>query len=106
MNSCAGVVYRLKDTSVVVAVDDVPEEGLDQPLRMEKLANEVRSSSVKAFCAMACTSERSKTRRLWFMLWLTGGGDRRVCFSIAHEVNRFGMETLSDGGALLCFRAR
>lgn len=38
----AGVVYRVRDTSVVVAVDDVPEEGLDQPLRLEKLANEVK----------------------------------------------------------------
>ena len=27
---------------MVVAVDDVPEEGLDQPLRMDKLTNEVR----------------------------------------------------------------
>ena len=37
-----GVVYRVRDTSIVVAVDDAPEEGLDQPLRLEKLANEVR----------------------------------------------------------------
>jgi hypothetical protein len=35
-------VYRLKDTCVIVAVDEVPEEGLDQPLRLEQLANEVR----------------------------------------------------------------
>ena len=33
----------MKDTAVVVAVDDVPEEGLDQPLRMDKLTNEVRN---------------------------------------------------------------
>ena len=45
-------MYRLKDTSVIVAVDDMPEEGLDQPLRMEKLANEVRSGSVKAVFAV------------------------------------------------------
>ena len=36
-----GVIYRVKETSVVVAVDDAPEEGLDQPLRLDKLANEV-----------------------------------------------------------------
>ena len=36
-----GVVYRVRDTAVIVAVDDAPEEGLDQPLRLEKLANEV-----------------------------------------------------------------
>lgn len=36
----AGVVYRMKDTSLVLAVEDVPEEGMDQPLRIEKLANE------------------------------------------------------------------
>nr|XP_016441859.1 PREDICTED: DNA-binding protein SMUBP-2-like isoform X2 [Nicotiana tabacum] len=35
-----GVVYRLKDSSITVAFDDVPEEGLNNPLRLEKLANE------------------------------------------------------------------
>lgn len=39
----AGLVYRTKETSLVVAVDDVPDEGMDQPLRIDKLANEVRS---------------------------------------------------------------
>ena len=29
------------DTAIVVAVEDAPEEGLDQPLRLDKLANEV-----------------------------------------------------------------
>ena len=38
---CEGVVYRVCDTSLIIAVDEVPEEGMDQPLRMEKLANEV-----------------------------------------------------------------
>mmetsp|Transcript_21344 Transcript_21344/g.63962 ORF Transcript_21344/g.63962 Transcript_21344/m.63962 type:complete len:204 (+) Transcript_21344:553-1164(+) len=36
-----GVIYRVRDTAIVVAVDDVPSEGLEQPLRLEKLANEV-----------------------------------------------------------------
>ncbi len=36
-----GVVYRCKDNALVVAVDEVPDEGMDQPLRLEKLANEV-----------------------------------------------------------------
>ncbi|CAN4101604.1 unnamed protein product [Withania somnifera] len=39
-----GVVYRLKDLSITVAFDDVPEEGLNNPLRLEKLANEVHDS--------------------------------------------------------------
>lgn len=34
---------RVRDTSIVVAVDEPPEEGLEQPLRLEKLANEVSS---------------------------------------------------------------
>jgi hypothetical protein len=34
---------RVRDTAIVVAVDEPPEEGLDQPLRLEKLANEVRA---------------------------------------------------------------
>ena len=37
----SGVVYRVKDDSIVVAVEEVPEGGLDQPLRLDKLANEV-----------------------------------------------------------------
>jgi hypothetical protein len=39
---CSGLVYRVKETAIVVAVDDMPEDGLEQPLRLEKLANEVR----------------------------------------------------------------
>jgi ATP-dependent RNA/DNA helicase IGHMBP2 len=37
-----GIVYRIKDNAIIIAVDDVPEDGLDSPLRLEKLANEVR----------------------------------------------------------------
>eukprot|EP00191_Tetraselmis_sp_GSL018_P008500 CAMPEP_0177616496 /NCGR_PEP_ID=MMETSP0419_2-20121207/24197_1 /TAXON_ID=582737 /ORGANISM="Tetraselmis sp., Strain GSL018" /LENGTH=490 /DNA_ID=CAMNT_0019114579 /DNA_START=53 /DNA_END=1522 /DNA_ORIENTATION=+ len=36
-----GLVYRVKDAAILVAVDEAPEEGLDRPLRLEKLANEV-----------------------------------------------------------------
>jgi len=40
-----GVVYRVKDRELVVALDEVPEEGLDvhggAALRLEKVANEV-----------------------------------------------------------------
>lgn len=42
-----GVVYRLKDSSITVAFDDVPEEGLNNPLRLEKLANEVTYRRMK-----------------------------------------------------------
>eukprot|EP00198_Chlamydomonas_reinhardtii_P001007 XP_001690342.1 predicted protein [Chlamydomonas reinhardtii] len=37
----SGVIYRIRENSITVAVDEAPEEGLDQPLRLEKLANEV-----------------------------------------------------------------
>lgn len=30
-----------QDSSVTVAFDDIPEEGLNSPLRLEKVANEV-----------------------------------------------------------------
>lgn len=30
-----------QDSSITVAFDDIPEEGLNSPLRLEKLANEV-----------------------------------------------------------------
>eukprot|EP00250_Pteridium_aquilinum_P010576 c19487_g1_i1 orf=90-2078(+) len=42
-----GIVYRVKDTSIIVAVDDVPEDGLNSPLRLEKVANEVTYRRLK-----------------------------------------------------------
>lgn len=36
-----GLVYRVKEDCITVAVEEPPDEGLDQPLRLEKLANEV-----------------------------------------------------------------
>lgn len=42
-----GVVFRVKDCSIIVAVDDVPDEGLDIPLRLDKLANEVTYQRLK-----------------------------------------------------------
>ena len=32
---------RVRDDCITVAVDEMPDEGLDQPLRLDKLANEV-----------------------------------------------------------------
>ncbi|GLC34608.1 hypothetical protein PLESTM_000216800 [Pleodorina starrii] len=37
----SGVIYRVRETAIIFAVDEAPEEGLDQPLRLDKLANEV-----------------------------------------------------------------
>ncbi len=42
-----GVIYRVKETSITVAVDDYPDEGLDVPLKLEKLANEVTYDRLK-----------------------------------------------------------
>ena len=42
-----GVIFRIRDTSIVVAVEDVPDEGLDVPLRLDKLANEVTYKRLK-----------------------------------------------------------
>ncbi|GAB2221566.1 hypothetical protein Droror1_Dr00012750 [Drosera rotundifolia] len=42
-----GVVYRLKDSLITVAFDDIPEEGLNNPLRLEKVANEVTYRRMK-----------------------------------------------------------
>lgn len=39
-----GLIYRVRDDSITVAVEEAPDEGLDQPLRLEKLANEVKHS--------------------------------------------------------------
>ncbi|GAB4814237.1 hypothetical protein N2152v2_001283 [Parachlorella kessleri] len=43
-----GVVYRVKEQSLVVAVEEMPDEGLDVPLRLEKLANTVTHQRLKA----------------------------------------------------------
>jgi hypothetical protein len=37
-----GALCIVQDNAIIIAVDDVPEDGLDSPLRLEKLANEVR----------------------------------------------------------------
>jgi len=42
-----GTVYRVKDNALIIAVDDPPEDGLDSPLRLEKLANEVTYRRLK-----------------------------------------------------------
>ncbi|GKV34670.1 hypothetical protein SLEP1_g43027 [Rubroshorea leprosula] len=42
-----GVVYQLKDSSITVAFDDIPEEGLNSPLRLEKVVNEVTYCRMK-----------------------------------------------------------
>lgn len=42
-----GVVYRLKDNSITVAFEDIPEDGLNSPLRLEKVANEVTYRRMK-----------------------------------------------------------
>ena len=44
-----GLVYRVKEDCITVAVEEAPEEGLDQPLRLDKLANEVLT-----FYVIAC----------------------------------------------------
>lgn len=42
-----GVVYCLKDSSITVAFDDIPEDGLNSSLRLEKVANEVTYHRMK-----------------------------------------------------------
>ncbi|KAL9241050.1 hypothetical protein vseg_015208 [Gypsophila vaccaria] len=42
-----GVVYRIKDSSLTVAFDDIPEDGLNNSLRLEKVANEVTYRRMK-----------------------------------------------------------
>ena len=46
------MVYRLKDSSITVAFDDIPEGGLNTPLRLEKVTNEQPDchSSTHAIC--------------------------------------------------------
>ena len=43
-----GVVCRLTESSVAVALDDAPDEGLDGLLRLDQLANEVTYERLKA----------------------------------------------------------
>ncbi|KAI7837886.1 hypothetical protein COHA_008373 [Chlorella ohadii] len=46
-----GVVYRVRDSAITVAVDEVPDEGLDVPLRLEKMANQVTYQRLRAALA-------------------------------------------------------
>ncbi len=55
----SGVVFRVRDEQVVVAVEEPPEDGLDQPLRLEKLANEVRVLSFRLRIQMLFWGGRS-----------------------------------------------
>jgi hypothetical protein len=50
-----GVVYRVSDTRLVVAVEDLGDtEALDVPLRLDKLANKARcTQGPKSFCTRA-----------------------------------------------------
>lgn len=41
------VIGHKQDSSIVVAFDDIPEDGLNIPLRLEKVANEVLNSPLK-----------------------------------------------------------
>lgn len=43
-----GVVYRVRDAAITIAVDEVPDDGLDVPLRLEKMANEVTYKRLRA----------------------------------------------------------
>ena len=43
-----GVVCRLTESSIAVALDDAPDEGLDGLLRLDQLANEVTHERLKA----------------------------------------------------------
>lgn len=44
-----GVVYRLKDSAIIIAFEDVPDggDGLDVPLRLDRLANDVTYKRLK-----------------------------------------------------------
>lgn len=43
-----GIVYRMDERSITVAVDSLPEDGdLDVPLRVVRLANEVTYRRLK-----------------------------------------------------------
>ena len=37
----SGVVFKMTDEQLVICLDTVPNEGLDRPLQLELLANEV-----------------------------------------------------------------
>ena len=82
-----GLVYRVREGALIVAVDDMPEEGLEQPLRLEKLANEVTYKRLRAtlqLLAAPPTAEQQKRlpgRRL--AEYAYGGGGAAPRFAAA-----------------------
>jgi hypothetical protein len=93
-----GVVYRVKDSAITVAFEDVPEDGLDSPLRIEKLTNEVRMGD-----------GISGRKRVWVLRGLLGSvlvGCEQICRKPARLKNfrRMGsysparIEKLTDEG--------
>lgn len=44
----SGVVYRIREDALTVALEEAPPDALDQPLRVDKLANEVPEALVNS----------------------------------------------------------
>lgn len=43
-----------QDSSITVAFDEIPEEGLNNPLRLEKVANEVHFADFCCLMGFSC----------------------------------------------------
>jgi hypothetical protein len=61
-----------QDSSITVAFDDIPEDGLNSPLRLEKLANEVLHFffmvSIYKFSVYNCTTNSTHLAPFWLLL--------------------------------------
>ena len=47
----------MRDTCIVIAIEEMPDEGLDQPLRLDKLANEVGTLGLPSVICCRCSAQ-------------------------------------------------
>lgn len=87
-----------QENSLVLAVDDPPEDGLDSPLRLEKLANEVRPFTYSAVFLCGQYMMRAASYRRMFLfsvqLFAMQLQSTNACGAMGNRLHTGGLRTL------------
>lgn len=87
-----GVVFRIKDNEIIVACDEMPEDELNQPLRLEKLANEVFLLLQNQFLAASLGMSKSEHHTCitkFFLFFLIGSPHHNPPYQLESLVGIF-----------------